>query len=119
MTLTVGPQPVPICAMKSAWVVFLVVGVASIALADEPDLEELRAIGAEAVPARDAWERCTASVVKEELRSERSAEEIADQALRRCKNREDRLLSVVVKRIGRHKASGALSAAPDGLIIVG
>ena len=84
MSLTVRPQAVPICAMKSAWVVLLAVGVAPVALADEPDLEELRAIGAQAVPARDAWEGCTASVVKEALRTERPAEAIADQALRRC-----------------------------------
>jgi hypothetical protein len=97
--------------MKSAWVVLLAVGVAPVALADEPpDLEELRAIGAQAVPARDAWEGCTASVVKEALRTERPAEEIADQALRRCKNREDQLLSVVAKRIGRQKASTVLAA---------
>jgi hypothetical protein len=95
--------------MKSALVVFIVVGVASVALADEPDLQELRAIGAQAVPWRDAWERCTASVVKGELRSERPAEEIAEQALRRCKNREDRLRSVLAKRIGRQKASTVVS----------
>ena len=96
--------------MKSSWVLLLAVGVAPVALADEPDLEELRAIGAQAVPARDAWEGCTASVFKEALRTERPAEEIADQALRRCKNREDQLLSVVAKRIGRQKASTVLAA---------
>jgi hypothetical protein len=78
-------------------------------LADEPDLHELRAIGAQAAPARDAWESCTASVIKGELQSERPAEELAQQALRRCKRREAQLLSVLANRIGDQNAVTAIS----------
>jgi hypothetical protein len=95
--------------MKSLCVALLVVGTASAALADEPDLQELRAIGAQAAPARDAWESCTASVIKGELQSERPAEELAQQALRRCKRREAQLLSVLANRIGDQKAATVIS----------
>jgi hypothetical protein len=95
--------------MKSVGVVFLLVGVGSVALADEPDLHELRAIGAQAVPARDAWESCTAAVIKGELPSARPPEELADQALRRCRKREARLLAVLANRIGRQKATTVIS----------
>ena len=57
------------------------------------------------MPARDAWERCTASAVRRELGSGRAAEAIAEKALVGCKAREDRLRAVLAKRIGRQKAS--------------
>jgi hypothetical protein len=99
--------------MKRAWLAFLFVGMTSVAFADEPDLQELRSIGADALPAHDAWERCMALVVRGKLRSERPAGEIAEQALRRCKRSEDRLLSILAKRIGRQKASTVVGVLRD------
>jgi hypothetical protein len=92
--------------MKWVGVALLAVGLPCVvARADEPDLGELRTIGARAVPARDAWEKCTASVIRAELGSKTPAEDIAEEALRRCKSREGRLISVLARRIGRQKAS--------------
>jgi hypothetical protein len=63
-----------------------------------------RAIGAQAVPAHDAWEKCIASVVRAELGSKTPAEEVAEEALRRCTDREGRLIAVLARGIGRQKA---------------
>ena len=91
--------------MKSVvGVALLAVGLSGAARADEPDLGELRAIGAQAVPARDAWEQCTASVVRAELGSKAAAEDLAEEALRRYIDREGRLISVLARGIGRQKA---------------
>jgi hypothetical protein len=91
--------------MRLLWSASLLVIVAGVACADEPEPEQLRAIGAQAVPARDAWERCMASIVRKELGSDRAAEALAEQALIRCKAREDRLRAVLATRIGGQKAS--------------
>ena len=85
-------------------VALLAVGLSGDARADEPDLGQLRAIGAQAVPAHDAWEKCTASVVRAELGSKTPAEDVAEEALRRCIDREGRLISVLARGIGRQKA---------------
>src|SRR5215203_7431151 len=85
-------------------VALLAVGLSDDARADEPDLGQLRAIGAQAVPARDAWEQCTASIVRAELGSKTPAEDVAEEALRRCIDREGRLISVLARGIGRQKA---------------
>ena len=85
-------------------VALLAVGLSGDARADEPDLGQLRAIGAQAVPARDAWEQCTASVARAELGSKTPAEDVAEKALRRCIDREARLISVLARGIGRQKA---------------
>jgi hypothetical protein len=99
--------------MRLLWSASLLVIVAGVACADEPEPEQLRAIGSQAVPARDAWERCTASLVRKELGSNRAAEAIADQALIRCKVREDRLRAVLAARIGGQKASTVVMQLRD------
>jgi hypothetical protein len=85
-------------------VALLAGGLSGDARADEPDLGQLRAIGAKAVPAHDAWEQCTAAVVRAELGSKTPAEGVAEEALRRCIDREGRLISVLARGIGRQKA---------------
>ena len=89
--------------MRSSVAALIVVAVAGVAYAAEPEPGQLRAI-IQAMPARHAWERCTASVVHRELSSDRATQAIAEKALVRCKAREDRLLAVLVGRIGREKA---------------
>jgi hypothetical protein len=43
--------------------------------ADEPDLEALLGIAGNALPFRDAWQRCTTTIVKRELESKLAAEQ--------------------------------------------
>ena len=90
--------------MKVLGPAFLLIIVAGVVYADEPDFGQLKAIGTQAAPARDAWERCTASVVRRELSSERAAEVIAEQALALCRAQEGRLRAALARRIGGKKA---------------
>jgi hypothetical protein len=90
----------------------VVAAAGAVANAAEPEPGQLRAI-IQAMPARDAWERCTAFVVHRELRSDRAAQAIAEKALVRCKAREDRLREVLAGRIGREKASTVVTQLRD------
>jgi len=85
---------------------FVLILSVSLTHADEPELDQLIAIGAKAVPARDTWERCTASVVRREINSDRTAASIAERALRRCKAQETSLRAVLRKSVGGRKAAG-------------
>jgi hypothetical protein len=58
----------------------------------------------EAKPFRDRWQECTASAVKRQLESSRSAERIADLALRACRSRETALVQVLSRRLGTASA---------------
>lgn len=84
-------------------IVFLVISVmgATAALADEPD--PFLSL-AEAKPARERWQSCTASVAKELLGGNRSAEAIADLSFERCKARETALRNVLKRRLGTASA---------------
>ena len=70
-----------------------------IARADEPDLGGNRGSGGACTR-----ENCTASVGRAELGSKTPAEDVAEEALRRCIDREGRLISVLARGIGRQKA---------------
>ena len=70
------------------------------ATADEGDLRRLVEVARGATPFRDAWERCTASVVRQELRSRRTSRELAEHALSRCEGQEGKLRAALVKARG-------------------
>jgi hypothetical protein len=74
------------------------------AYADEPDFKKLVEIGSKAKPFRDAWEKCTAAVVRRELQSALIAEAVAQQALKSCHAQETRLRSVLKTRVGDRQA---------------
>jgi hypothetical protein len=80
----------------------------SSAHADEPELRDLLAIGTKALPARDAWERCTASVLRRDIDDNGAAESLAERALRQCRAQESRLRAVLATGIGRRKATTVL-----------
>jgi hypothetical protein len=71
------------------------------ALADEPD--PFLSV-AEAAPARERWQSCTASVAKEQLSGTRPAAAVADLAFDRCKTRETALRNLLKRRLGAASA---------------
>jgi hypothetical protein len=71
------------------------------ALADEPDLESLLE---NAKPAGDRWEHCAAQSVKAQLRSSRSAEDIASRALDSCEREQAGLRRVLTRELGADRA---------------
>jgi hypothetical protein len=80
----------------------------SLAHADEPVLQDLLAIGTKALPARDAWERCTASVVRRDINDGGAAHGLAERALKQCRSQESRLRAVLAAGVGRRKATTVL-----------
>jgi hypothetical protein len=70
------------------------------AQADEADLRRLVEVARGATPLRDAWERCTASIVRQELKSRRTAQQLADHALGRCEAQEKRLRAALARARG-------------------
>jgi hypothetical protein len=95
--------------MKKLFIAFTSILFASVAYSDEPDLRELRSIGTQALPSRDAWERCTASMLKRAIHSENAAQGIAESALTRCKGDEARLKHVLARRIGSRRAAAVMT----------
>jgi hypothetical protein len=95
--------------MKKLFIAFTSILFASVAYSDEPDLRELRSIGTQALPSRDAWERCTASMLKRAIHSANAAQGIAESALTRCKGDEARLKHVLARRIGSRRAAAVMT----------
>jgi hypothetical protein len=85
----------------SAAILFITLAGFAPARADEPDPLLLVA---EAKPARDLWQDCTAAAVKENLASKRSPEAIAALALEHCKAREKAVVGILKKRLGAAQA---------------
>jgi hypothetical protein len=80
---------------------------ANLATADEP-ADRLLRIGRSAIPARDAWERCLAAKVRDEIASGRSAA-TADRALAYCQKSEARLNAVLTRGVGSRKAASIVA----------
>jgi len=57
---------------------------------------------------RDQWMQCTAAAAKTDLRSTRSAEAVADAALRRCKADEQPLARALNGQLGAEAAARVL-----------
>ena len=72
--------------------------------ADGVDMSMLAVIGSKAAPFRDAWEQCTATVVRGRLESSESAEAVAQRALSSCERQETRLRRVLEASVGRQQA---------------
>jgi hypothetical protein len=81
---------------------------ASVARADEPE-PRLELLVRSAIPARDAWERCTAAKIRQEETSSDSPETLADQALVSCKRSETRLATVLARGIGPRRAASIIA----------
>jgi hypothetical protein len=76
------------------------------AAADEPPpIEVAKAVADRAKPLRDRWEQCAAAAVRADLPSKTPAEDLAEQALTRCKPRETALGQFLTRQVGREQAS--------------
>lgn len=84
--------------------VLLTANVAADELADR-----LLRIGRSAIPARDAWERCLAAKVRDEITSGGSAATLADRALAYCQKSEARLNAVLARGVGSRKAASIVA----------
>ncbi|MBS7454773.1 hypothetical protein KHP60_20890 [Microvirga sp. 3-52] len=69
----------------------------------------------------DQWQNCAATVVKGRLRADQTAEQLAEQALERCRARQNSLNRFLIKRIGATSASNVVEVLRDkyqsGLIV--
>src|SRR5215207_3894465 len=72
--------------------------------ADEADINTLAEIGSKAAPLRDAWEQCTAAVVRHQLNSTGSAEAVAERALTSCERHQTKLRRALEANVGRQQA---------------
>ncbi|WP_133239407.1 hypothetical protein [Microvirga sp. KLBC 81] len=57
----------------------------------------------------DQWQACAASFVRKRLRSQQTAERLAERALDRCRVRQSRLSRFLTGRIGRKEASSVMA----------
>jgi len=57
----------------------------------------------------DRWQACAASFVRQRIGSRRTAERLADQALDRCRARQDQLSRFLVGRVGREDAGNVMA----------
>jgi hypothetical protein len=99
----------PVRGRRSAMALSLLAGLlmgGSSVKADEFDplaaYEEARVLN-------DQWQACAASFVKQRLSSRRTAERLADQALDRCRARQDRLNRFLVGRVGKEDAGNVMA----------
>ena len=81
---------------------------ATVAKGDEPEPRR-ELVARSAIPARDAWEKCTAAKVRQEETSSDSPETLADQALASCKRSEMRLAAVLARGIGTRRAASIIA----------
>jgi hypothetical protein len=81
---------------------------ASVAKGDEPERQQKQVVRS-AIPARDAWERCTAAKIQQAETSSGSPEALADQALVSCKRSETRLAAVLARGIGPRRAASIIA----------
>jgi hypothetical protein len=95
--------------VRVRWVISLLVLSAGLARADEPELRQLPDIAAQAMPARDIWERCLATSVRPELSSKRKSDDIADLALLKCAQQQKRVQAVLARGIGRKRAETVIN----------
>jgi hypothetical protein len=69
----------------------------------------------------DHWQSCTATFVKGRLRADQTAEQLTEQALERCRARQNNLNRFLIKRIGATSASNVVELLRDkyqsGLIV--
>jgi hypothetical protein len=79
-------------------------------LADEFDV---LAVYSEARPLNDEWQACAASFAKSRLRSPRTAELLAKEALERCNAREDKLNRILVAKVRRNSAKSVMTLLRD------
>lgn len=86
----------------------LVLLTANVAKADEP-ADRLLWIGTSAIPARDAWERCLAAKLRDEITSGGSAATLAYRALAYCQKSEARLNAVLTRGVGSRKAASIVA----------
>ena len=94
--------------LLSALATPVVVNATSLAKADEP-ADRLLRIGRSAIPTRDAWERCLAAKVRDEIASGGSAATLADRALAYCQKSEARLNVVLTRGVGSRKAASIVA----------
>ncbi len=75
----------------------------------------------EARALNDQWQICAATVVKGRLRVDQTAEQLAEQALERCRARQNSLNRFLIKRIGATSASNVVELLREkyqsGLIV--
>ena len=57
----------------------------------------------------DQWQACAASFVRERLRSQQTAERLAEQAFDQCRAAQDRLSRFLIERVGRKSASNVMT----------
>jgi hypothetical protein len=63
----------------------------------------------EAKVLNDQWQVCAASALKGRLQANQPAEQLAEQALDRCRARQDSLDRFLVKRVGERRASNVMA----------
>jgi hypothetical protein len=63
----------------------------------------------EAKVLNDQWQACAASALKGRLQANQPAEQLAEQALDRCRARQSSLDRFLVKRVGQRSASNVMA----------